>query len=227
MTDEVVARLHQCLLDELRSREHPLGRPLTVAQICEEVIPYGAVRSKIRVELNADYEHALLRLLAGERGLLRIEPEEVRKELEREAAEPFPDVGVFRRYSGFEVWVDTGAPDVTRPASPDRAAAPAAPAAVPARRAGPAAVDPQPARPVAAEARPATAPRKAAPGHDGPHGSVTQCVACERRLPPGREARFCPFCGADQTIRKCSRCEAVLESGWRYCIACGQDQGAG
>jgi hypothetical protein len=47
--------------------------------------------------LNADYEHALLRLLAGEGDLARIEPREVRDKLRLELESPNPNVGIFRR----------------------------------------------------------------------------------------------------------------------------------
>lgn len=238
MTDEVVARLHRCLVDALRKRGHPPDRPLKVSQIYQEVVPYRAVRSSLQVELNADYEHALLRLLAGERGLLRLEPEEARKELEREVAEPYPFVGLFRKFSASDVWVDPaldGAGDPT-PVEADAPSLPAAsdtaeartgpvvrPAAAPAQRsdvpvagAGPAAVR----DPVQLHLPPPVPP----PADELTHG-LSSCVFCDGQLPSGRRVRFCPFCGADQRLRPCARCDAVLERDWHYCISCGHEQG--
>jgi hypothetical protein len=51
--------------------------------------------------------------------------------------------------------------------------------------------------------------------------SETRCIACDHVLPSGRTARFCPFCGVDQTVRKCANCQEELGDGWKFCIACG------
>ena len=75
MTDEFVIRLYRALVEELRRRGHDEDRPLQVSELYRDVIPYRAVRSALGVALNADYEDALLRLLAGERDLLRLEPD--------------------------------------------------------------------------------------------------------------------------------------------------------
>ncbi len=105
MTDEVVTRLYRALVEELRQRGHPEGQPLKVSELYQDLVPYRAVRSTLGVELNADYEHALLRLLSGERGLLRLEPAEAREELRREVEAPYPFVGLFRKFSASNVWV--------------------------------------------------------------------------------------------------------------------------
>lgn len=52
-----------------------------------------------------------------------------------------------------------------------------------------------------------------------------RCWGCERELPDRASLRFCPFCGADQTVRRCARCEEVLEPGWSYCPRCGAEMG--
>jgi hypothetical protein len=52
-------------------------------------------------------------------------------------------------------------------------------------------------------------------------GSGGSCVFCDSRLPAGRKARYCPFCGGDQTMRPCPTCGEALEAGWVFCIACG------
>jgi hypothetical protein len=64
--------------------------------------------------------------------------------------------------------------------------------------------------------RPKTAGARSADG-----SSETRCITCDHVLPSGRTARFCPFCGADQTVRKCAGCQEELEDGWKFCIACG------
>ena len=106
MTDPVVA-LYQALVEELRRRGHSLTRSVTVAELYQDLVPYRKVRSRLGVELNADYEHAMLRLLAGEHDLLRLEPEEAREELRQEASAAYPAVGLFRKFSASRVWVAT------------------------------------------------------------------------------------------------------------------------
>jgi hypothetical protein len=54
-----------------------------------------------------------------------------------------------------------------------------------------------------------------------PAPNAVHCIECDRELPAGRIARFCPFCGVDQTVRTCKSCEEKIETGWKFCIACG------
>ncbi len=117
---DTVARLHRCLVDAIR-RDRPdrIGQPITVAQIYQELIPYRAVRAEIGVELIADYEHALLRLLAGEGGYARLEPDEVRETLSRELGSPNPDVTAFRDYAACDVLVEMAGRDTETPESDD------------------------------------------------------------------------------------------------------------
>lgn len=127
MTDEVVTRLYRCLVEELDRRGHPEGRPLKVSDLYQDLVPYRAVRSSLGVELNADYEHALLRLLSGERELLRLEPAQARDELRREVDAPYPFVGLFRKFSASNVWVNReDLSSRSQPPAPATAAAPPA-----------------------------------------------------------------------------------------------------
>ena len=106
MNDNLVAQLHRSLVDALRrSRPDALHRPITVAEIYQDILPYRDARDAVGFEINADYEHTLLRLLAGEGDLARIEPREVRDKLRMELDSPNPDVGLFRSYAGCDVWV--------------------------------------------------------------------------------------------------------------------------
>ena len=93
----------------MQQRAAPLDQPVTVAEIYQDLIPYRLVRS-FGFALNADYEFALLQLLAGEEKLARIEPPEVREELRLELLSPNPNVGMFRQYAACDVFVL--APDV-------------------------------------------------------------------------------------------------------------------
>lgn len=227
MTDEVVARLYHILIEELQRRGHSEEEPIQVSELYQTLIPYRNVRSAIGVELNADYEHALLRLLAGERGLLRLDPPQAREELRREADSTYPVVGLFRKFSGSQVWVDM--PPRTAGTAPPR------PAESPVTDNG-ADNETEPARARARvrekEKGPSESPSPdevptPGEGGDGEHlpAAGTPCAFCGDDLPAGRRVRFCPGCGGDQRLQPCPNCEAVLERDWRYCISCGHEAG--
>ena len=231
MTDEVVIRLYRALVEELRRRGHPEDQPLRVSELYGEVIPYGAVRSELDVALNADYEDALLRLLAGERDLLRLEPEEARDELRREVESPYPSVGLFRKFAASKVWVNM--PDETRPLSLPELEDVGADAdeRVGEAAGGQTSEDREPAAAGSGDdAGPASPDRPGAAGETSPlrlDPLARACPACEELIPAGRGVRYCPHCGREQRLRPCPRCDAALEPGWRYCTGCGYEVGAG
>jgi hypothetical protein len=108
LMDQLVERLHACLAQALnRSRVEPFIAPVTVAEIYQDLVPYRAVRSRLGFEMNADYEHTLLRMLAGEGNHVRLEPKEARDELRAELRAANPNVGLFRKFAGCDVWVAT------------------------------------------------------------------------------------------------------------------------
>jgi hypothetical protein len=213
MIDEVVDRLQRCIVEELSERGHEPDRPVTVAELYEDIVPYRAVRSRLEVELNADYEHALLRLLAGEGDLLRLDQEDVRQELARELLEPYPTVGIFRKFSTSDVWVRLTAPPVSPGVRPDDA--PMGEAPEPAPR------DETPTPVPAPPAAPAPDPSADRPPVQDRAADAARCAFCDGALPTTPDARFCPFCGRDQRLRPCPQCDGTLEPGWRYCVRCG------
>src|SRR5688500_13204030 len=61
-----VQRLHRFIVDAVRAkRGDPFASPFTVSEIYQELAPYRTVRTALSFEMNADYEHALVRMLAG------------------------------------------------------------------------------------------------------------------------------------------------------------------
>jgi hypothetical protein len=245
-------RLHALLVDAIRqNRPDTPSRPITVAEIYQDLIPYRQVRSELGIELNADYEHALLRMLAGEGSYLRIDPPEAQEELARELESRNPNVGIFRRFAGCDVWVDLDRPPVAQRAAPAAAPIPVTQATAPARThapvppgktapgqdaqqparaataplqgaAGAAAGAPQPRQPLpTSQATRPAAPATPVAAAAATEGKARVCGFCSGTLPVGRDVRFCPFCGADQRRRRCASCGEVLESDWRFCIACG------
>src|SRR5262245_65731208 len=103
---ESIVQLHSALVDALvQSRHHPADQPVTVAEIYQDLIPYRTVRSTIGFAMNADYEHALLQLLAGDGGFARVEPAQVQEELRAELKLSNPNVGIFRNYAACDVFI--------------------------------------------------------------------------------------------------------------------------
>lgn len=279
LEDDLVERLHGMLAEALhRTRPDPFGSPVTVAEIYQDLVPYRSVRTALGFQMNADYEHTLLRLLAGEGDYARLEPAEARDELAAELQTPNPNVGLFRKFAACDVWVTPVAVPVASPEFAPKPAAPEAPAAEPAHQPASSPVPAQPAaaaKPPAAQANekweeptaslpeewdnleeellleeeveaPDTSLEAAAPPPSQPqpadaistamfetkasHASVAEpvntgsCAFCRTVLPTGRTVRFCPFCGADQTLKPCSTCREPLEPSWKFCIACGTRQ---
>ena len=110
---EVLGRFHRALVREIHNRnpEH-LNAPFSVAEIYQNLVPYRTHRDEIGVEMNADYEHALLRLLAGEGDFLTIESKTARQELRDELDSPNPNTGLYRDFAAADVQLNPEKLDV-------------------------------------------------------------------------------------------------------------------
>jgi hypothetical protein len=203
---DVVDRLHQ-RLEEAVARDRPLDG-LTVGDLYQQLIPYRAVRTELGLLELAPYEHALLRLLSGERGYLRLEDDDARDEIARELAAPNPILGIYRDYAGVRVTLgpSDAAPLVT-PVPPPSSAPPAPPAKAPP------APEPPVERLISAPPEPPVPARPLA------------CRSCHSPLPTDAEVRFCPTCGVDQTLTPCAGCGMPLRAEWNFCIRCGRERG--
>ena len=100
---EMLRRFHRALVRELQATAEDLEAPFTVAEIYQNLVPYRTHRDELMVEMNGDYEHALLRLLAGEGDYLTIESRTARQELQDELASPNPNTGLFRDFAAADV----------------------------------------------------------------------------------------------------------------------------
>ena len=110
---EVLGRFHRALVREIHNRnpEH-LNAPFSVAEIYQNLVPYRTHRDEIGVEMNADYEHALLRLLAGDGDFLTIESKTARQELRDELDSPNPNTGLYRDFAAVDVQLNPEKLDV-------------------------------------------------------------------------------------------------------------------
>jgi hypothetical protein len=225
---DVVERLHALLVHTVSERRgiEPDAAPVTVAEIYQDLVPYRSVRAALGLEMNADYEHALLRLLSGEQNLARLEPPTAREQLRDELASPNPNVTLYRKFAGCDVWLGppVAPPDWVTSQLVEEDPAPAWESESAAPEPGWSVADDE-AELLLEEteeddASVGTAPlRSDADQH--PYLAAARCRFCDSALPHGRAIRYCPYCGADQALRPCAACGEVLEAGWGYCIACG------
>jgi double zinc ribbon protein len=230
-----------------------LGRPFEVAELYTTLIPYRHNRRELELETNQDYEHALLRLLSGERGYLIGDPQ-MQSDLRAELESPNPDLTKFRAYSTTTVSISPdGArtsepPALRRPGSGGSAAIAAAPPPVAAAQAvadrptlgvpdqatAPKSQPPAPARAPAAAAPTAPAATIAPIAAPQPDLSATgqrsivasgECRYCGGALPDGRNITYCPHCGQNLTVQNCPACGTELDVGWKFCTTCGRAAG--
>ena len=97
-------RFHRALIEEIQTqRPEYLTGPFTVAEIYQNLVPYGSHRDRIGVEMNGDYEDALLRLLAGEGGFLILESEPALRDLRAELETSNPNTGLYREFAAVDV----------------------------------------------------------------------------------------------------------------------------
>lgn len=245
---DALPRMHTLLVEAVRRRRgiDPHQVPVTVAEIYQDLVPYRTARETLGVEMNADYEYLLLRLLAGEQQLARLEPAAARDQIAQELESPNPNVALYRKFAACDVWLMPSAA-VAAPAwltdhleeedalagepeleledaivELDWEAEETTPA--PSVRAQPAhtftvaedAVEAEPIEEGEAESEPAAAGTRSERA-----AGEARCAFCDSALPRGRQARYCPYCGADQRLRPCGSCGEAIEPGWAFCIACG------
>jgi len=102
--NDVLRRFHRALVREIQaSNPELLSSPFSVAEIYQNLDPYRTHRDEIGVEMNADYEHALLRLLAGESDFLTIESRTARQEIREELESPNPNTALYRDFAAADV----------------------------------------------------------------------------------------------------------------------------
>jgi hypothetical protein len=207
---DVLEQFHRTLVEEIRAhRPEYLEGPFTVAEIYQNLVPYGTHRDRIGVDMNGDYEDALLRMLAGEGEYLVLESEHALRDLRQELRSSNPNTGRYREFAAVDVRLNP-ARVATVPTGPGTTAGVGGggPQAVPG--AGPA---PDTSIPRSAEASP---PSRSVEPPD-------TCRWCRAELPRKPSLKYCPFCGTDVRIVPCPACGEELEPEWRFCIACGAE----
>ena len=213
VSQDVLTSFHSVLVEEIRNkRPEYLKGPFTVAEIYQDLVPYPTHRDRIGVEMNGDYEDALIRLLAGEGGYLTLESEHALKQLRSELQSKNPNTGVYREYAAVDVRLN--------PAGLNGGSG-------------------EPAKGGFAEAGTARGAAKASPSEVGSSGPSSEdsaagadaattegkaCQWCRAPLPARDDLNFCPYCGSDIHAEPCAACGHELEPDWRFCIACGAER---
>lgn len=215
-------RFHRVLVSEISDRRPEyLEKPFTVAEIYQHLVPYASHRDRLGLEMNGDYEDALLRLLAGEGEYLVLDSEPARERLRTEVRSGNPDTSLYREFAAVDVRLNPDRlPDESAEAVPTDALAPAEPGPAPADEEAASPVEdhpePSPEQPTVVQPAPEAEPDPAVAGSDD-----QTCSWCRETLPDRENLNFCPFCGTDVNVFPCPSCGEALEAHWRFCIACG------
>ena len=231
-------RLFLSLVHTLRERAPgDLHRPLEVLELVQDIVPYRALRRTRGFDANEDYEHAMTRLLSGERSYLRGDAR-MQQVLVDELATPTPNTSLFREFARNHVAITAEglvaagalAADLVATTTPaGRTSGPTPAVIAPSeanRRSGVSAA-------FAAFDAPIHLPASAPPAPESamavtPMRFVTstqlggKCRYCSAALPDGRKLVYCPFCGHDLTMQQCPSCSTELELGWKFCVTCGR-----
>jgi hypothetical protein len=178
----------------------------------------------LKVATHQDYEMAVLRLLAGERGYASLAPPEVQEALAREARETNPDTGLFRQFPDAMLSLNRLAAE--RSLRGDRAyATPPAPSLAPAAAAEleEQEEDDEEEDDIGRRGAPLTgAAFELAEQTETPR----QCPYCGETLAANRKVNFCPQCGQPPSGElRCPACGSEVDVGWRYCMSCGRATG--
>jgi hypothetical protein len=202
-------RLFQRLVHNIRNGHvEYLSVPFTVQELYDTLVPYRHYRRDLGIETNQDYEAALMRLLAGEKGYLRAD-ESMQDKLKKELASQHPDLGAFRDYADTRISLV--------PAAVQNLGV-----SIPAQNSGGYAVG--------------TKAAGADGGNGSSSGEGTSfsipslstmqvaegCRFCGGTLPEGRAVIYCPHCGQNLAAKHCEGCGAELDPVWKFCVNCGK-----
>ncbi len=214
-------RFAALLLNQWQTGDGQDGGPIMVGNLLDSVLPYRVARRYLPLEVSEDYELLVLKLVAGEGGLVITTPAEAGEMARSTLAESLPDLDVLQLLRSASIVLTEDSLyrlEGVRPLPSGGGGGPAeAPQAddasddgvIPMRRF----TAPEP------EVRDTTPPPHLEQVEFTPPGEA--CWSCGTGLPQGRRASFCVQCGADQRIPTCANCGTEVERDWRFCADCG------
>jgi len=220
---DILERFHRALVEEIQTqRPEYLTGPFTVAEIYQNLVPYGSHRDRLGVRMNGDYEDALLRLLAGEGDYLILESEPALRDLRAELSTANPNTGLYREYAAVDVRLNQAQLDLALVAAGEgdlaselEASEPMSMSDLAPTEAAMDALSIVPPGVDVFQGRRASTP--------APSDAPAACQWCRAELPVRDNLNFCPFCGTDLKVFPCGECGEELEPEWRFCIACGTE----
>jgi hypothetical protein len=190
-------RLFQRLVHNIRNgHAEYLSVPFTVQELYDTLVPYRHYRRDLGIETNQDYEAAVTRLLAGEKGYVRAD-KGMQDRLKKELESPHADVGAFRDFAEARISL---APEAVQNLG----------VAVPTQTAGG----------YAGQVNGNGA--QSSPFGLTTVELAEGCKFCGGTLPEGRTATYCPHCGQNLAAKHCAGCGAELDPLWKFCINCGK-----
>ena len=223
-TDRVLANFHAALVEEIRAQQPDyLTGPFTVAEIYQNLVPYSSHRDRIGVDMNGDYEDALLRLLAGEGGYLMLDSLPALRNLREELESSNPNTGLYREFAAVDVRLnpalldDVGASLESAQVDSDLDATAEEESVSMSDLAPPSAADDSETQEESGVDE--ISERADADAVDSP----SACRWCRAELPQRESLSYCPFCGTDVNVVPCPGCGEELEPDWRFCVACGTE----
>ncbi|HJQ11916.1 MAG TPA: zinc ribbon domain-containing protein [Gemmatimonadaceae bacterium] len=191
-------RLFQRLVHNIRNgHAEYLSVPFTVQELYDTLVPYRHYRRDLGIETNQDYEAAVTRLLAGEKGYVRAD-KAMQDRLKEELESPHADVGAFRDFAETRISL---APEAIQKLG----------VAVPSQNAG-------------GYAGQGNGNGASTTSFSGlATVDLTEgCKFCGGTLPEGRTITYCPHCGQNLAAKHCAGCGAELDPLWKFCINCGK-----
>jgi hypothetical protein len=230
------------LLMQWRADGGAADAAIGVSALLDKVFPYRVARRTLGIDVSEDYEALVLRLLAEDEDLVRVEPVSAADmakatitsrlpdldalQLLRSARLTFTERAIARLDGGSAHTEASSRTEATPPVAEDpssRAPATQRVAAVEAPQ-SPRNKDVIPLYPTHApvtQAAPAEPPPEFLATVTFTPPAATHCWSCSDPLPLDRATKFCPFCGADQRQPTCAACGAAAERGWKHCPECG------
>lgn len=191
-------RLFQRLVHNIRNgHAEYLSVPFTVQELYDTLVPYRHYRRDLGIETNQDYEAAVTRLLAGEKGYVRAD-KAMQDRLKQELESPHADVGAFRDFAETRISL---APEAIQQLG----------ISVPSQKAG---------------GHASQGNGNGAQGVPLAGLTTVElaegCKFCGGTLPEGRSVTYCPNCGQNLSAKHCAGCGAELDPIWKFCINCGK-----
>lgn len=217
-------RLFRYLVNHLAvSAPEKLKAPFQVSELYQTLVPYRRHRNELQFDAIEDYDMALLRLLAGERGYAVVDPVDAQEALAAEAEAVNPDPGAFRQFAAASVSFKKGA--VAQVLDQQAAYAPPGFTTPEQEMLGELEEpDTEEVPRVSGFDRSGRDPAK--PGPRLVFETVeAACPHCRSGLPGGRRVVYCPFCGRQIEESRCPQCGDPLERGWQFCVTCGYTVG--